>query len=238
MRKRILHLPVHERDGKTISGDPETDDRLRSAGLLAASAIHEVNNLISAMKAHAWLGLSSGNAEEALHAVLDVASEMESYSSSLLGLARGDETPEGPVDVAAALERTLALLRPLLTRTSVHVEREYQDAEPVRGRAARLGQVFVNLILNAQSAMPDGGRLRISVRPRRGVEVRIADEGGGLPPEVAARLFASETPPPGARVGLGLFVVRKIVREMRGTLEVEAVKGRGTTFILWFPLGG
>lgn len=235
MRKRLLHLPVHDRGGKTASGNPETNDRLRSAGLLAASAVHEVNNLIGALKAHAWLGLSSGNSEEALHSILDVAAEMESYATSLLGLARGDETPEGPVDVTATMERTLALLRPLLTRTRVHVEREYQDAEPVQGRAARLGQVFVNLILNAQGAMPEGGRLRISVRPRRGVEVRIADEGCGLPPEVAARLFASEEPPTGDRAGLGLFVVRKIVREMRGTLEVEAVKGRGTTFILWFP---
>ena len=99
-----------------------------------------------------------------------------------------------------------------------------------------LKQVYLNLILNAVEAMPEGGRLAIETAERPGrIEVRLADSGPGIPPETLRRLgspFVS-TKPKGS--GLGLFLTRRLVQTSGGDLRIESEVGRGTSCTLSFP---
>jgi two-component system NtrC family sensor kinase len=114
------------------------------------------------------------------------------------------------------------------------------DLPSILAAPDQLQQVFLNLILNAVDAMPDGGRLRVSaVRTDapEGVAVRIADTGIGISAEHLPRLFEPfhTTRPDG--LGLGLYVSRNIVEQHGGRIEVESALGEGTAFTVWLPLG-
>jgi CheY-like chemotaxis protein len=116
--------------------------------------------------------------------------------------------------------------------------KELDPVPAVEGNESRLGQVFLNLIVNAAQAIPEGhaenNRVEVKLRQRddQRIEVAITDTGAGMPPEVLQRLFTPffTTKPTGVGTGLGLSICHKIVTGMGGTIEVESKVGRGTTF--------
>ena len=117
------------------------------------------------------------------------------------------------------------------------------DIPPVQGNAARLGQVFLNLIINAAQAIAPGRaeENEIRVTARLGelgrVTVDVSDTGSGIAPEVLERIFEPffTTKPVGEGTGLGLAVCRSVVTSMGGDITVESQMGRGTTFRITLP---
>jgi signal transduction histidine kinase len=104
----------------------------------------------------------------------------------------------------------------------------------------RIKQAFLNLVLNAIEAMPDGGQLRVSTNRTddpAGVNVSFADTGPGIAPDALPRIFDPfyTTKPEG--LGLGLYITRNVVEEHRGRVEVESLLGEGATFTVWLPTG-
>jgi signal transduction histidine kinase len=102
-----------------------------------------------------------------------------------------------------------------------------------------MSQVFINLLVNAIHAMPDGGRVHIAARRAEPemVEWTIADTGSGMPPNVAEKIFDPffTTKEFGVGTGLGLTVVKGIMEEHGGSISVESEAGKGTTFTILLP---
>ena len=132
------------------------------------------------------------------------------------------------------------MFRERLARHRIQVEIAYADAAPaVSADADQMSQVFLNLIMNAIHAMPDGGTLRVEGSQVDGnLRISLADTGHGIPDEHLSRIFDPffTTKETGKGTGLGLTVVKGIIEEHGGTITVESEPGRGTTFTLTFPI--
>jgi CheY-like chemotaxis protein len=163
--------------------------------------------------------------------------------------ARHDDAAAMPVeqqvvDIKRVLDSTARMAWNEL-RHRAQVVREYQEALPlVRGPESRLGQVFLNLFVNAAQAIAEGdaesNRIRVSAR-REGsgfVVVEVEDSGCGIPKDALEHLFTPfyTTKPVGVGTGLGLAICQRIIQELGGRIDVESTVGRGTTFRVQLPV--
>jgi len=131
-------------------------------------------------------------------------------------------------------------------RHRARVVKAYGNVPPVEGNESRLGQVFLNLIINAAQAIPPGNyeanqiRVATALDPKLGVIVTIGDTGGGIPEDVRPRLFTPffTTKPVGVGTGLGLAISHRIIAQFNGSLTYESEVGKGTEFKVTLPVAG
>lgn len=222
-------------------------DRLAGVGMLAAGIAHEVNNPLAYVLNNIEIAqrqLRGAGAEvETSRGALDVALEgvgrIRKIIRELLALTRTDEDMVGPLDLVPVVESTLALATPHVDeRATLAVD--LAPVALVRGTAARVGQIVLNLVANALEAMPATravGENRLLVRvvpsPAGGAAVEVIDNGVGIAPEHAARIYEPffSTKPSGSSTGLGLAISQRLVAEMGGKLTFEST-GTETTFRL------
>ena len=144
-----------------------------------------------------------------------------------------------PVDLAPGLSNTIAVLKSKARAKSVAVVVRVEPGLPrVRGLAAELNQIWANLIDNALDAVPDSGRVEVLANREGGrVTVRVVDNGIGIPAPIRGRIFDPffSTKPVGQGTGLGLDIVRRLVRHNDGEISVESQPGR-TEFRVVLPL--
>ncbi len=143
-------------------------------------------------------------------------------------------------DINKCLESTIKLCWHEI-KYKAEIEKELGVIPCIKVRKQHIGQVFMNIIINAVQAIPDKGRVGIRTFAEDGnVVVRISDSGTGMPEEIRHRIFEPffTTKPVGKGTGLGLSIVYGIVKEHGGSMDVESVKGKGTTFTIKFPIGG
>jgi signal transduction histidine kinase len=159
----------------------------------------------------------------------------------LHGFSRVEDDPAGVTDVNAAVESALTMLRNEL-RYRAQVHRDLRACRLVRGSSARIGQVFLNLVLNAAHALKEGElkKNRIVVRSYEDGEhvvVEVEDNGKGISPIVMPRIFDSffTTKPAGLGTGLGLSISREIVRAAGGEITAESEGGQGALFRVRLP---
>jgi CheY-like chemotaxis protein/two-component sensor histidine kinase len=156
--------------------------------------------------------------------------------------SRGDDDAKELVDVRRVLQSALALAANEL-RHRAQLEIALSPAPPVLASEHRLGQVFLNLVINAAQAIPEGRAGEHRIRAATGADpdgralVEIADTGSGIPPEVLPRIFDPffTTKPVGVGTGLGLAICHSIVAALGGEITVETQVGRGTTFRVFLP---
>lgn len=174
--------------------------------------------------------------------------DIEEATSRIAGLVRAikeyayrDEMPVQAVDVRESLERTLLVFTPR-TRHHVQVVRSYVDSVPViQANAGELTQVWTNLLDNALDAMRDRGTLRIGARVEGdAVVVEVGDSGPGIPADIARQIFEPffTTKALGEGTGLGLDIVRGIVRRHRGSVRVLHSEPGDTVMQVRLPLAG
>lgn len=222
-------------------------EKLAALGTLAAGLAHELNNPIGiicsrielALIEHEGADVPEGLRED-LHVLHRNAQRVASIAQRLLSFARSAPGEPGPVDVNEVVEETLLLVERDLAKRGIAVRRVLAPGlPPVRGDANALQQVVLNLLTNARDAMAGGGEVTVETAavadPPGAVRLAVRDSGPGMPPDVAARVFDPffTTKPHGT--GLGLSISHSIVRDHRGTIDVESQPGRGTTFVLTFP---
>jgi signal transduction histidine kinase len=170
--------------------------------------------------------------------ILEQIDRITGIIQALLNMARPRESLRTAVDLSATLDTTLAFLTEKLRRRHVSVTRNVDDVPSVTADPEKLQQVFLNLLINAVDAMPEGGTLSIALE-REGafVVVRIADSGTGIPHDQIDNIFEPfyTTKPAGRGNGLGLVVVKGIMDEHDGSIDVRSEEGSGTEFTVRFP---
>jgi PAS domain S-box-containing protein len=228
------------------------NDRLASLGRLAASVGHELNNPLAYVLGNVSLlerELSRGEAlgvdrvERCLRYVRTIAegaSRMRHVVHDLKTLARADVEERVAVDVQHLLD-VCANMAEHEVGPRARLHKEYRAKATVRGSEARLGQVFLNLLINAAQAIPPGApednEIRIVLREERSrVVVEIADTGNGIAAADRDRVFEPFfTTKEGTGTGLGLSISHGIVTELGGTISLEPRADRGTIFRVDLP---
>ncbi len=223
-------------------------DRLAAVGRLAAGVAHEINNpltyVLGNLEMLAWVGAHSVPAAErreiiadATHGALrikEIVQDLKSFSSP-----RGRRQEE--LDVEEQLDASARLVGNLI-RHRARLVRDYTGESYINADPAWLGQVFVNLLVNAAESIGssdvDSNEIRLRTDQRGGeVRVSISDTGCGIARDQVDHIFDSffTTRPCGEGMGLGLSISRELVMRMGGTISVKSEEGRGSTFTLTFP---
>lgn len=223
-------------------------DRLALVGTLAAGVAHEINNPLAYLGANlGWIRGElerGGRHEPALVAAIaeaeDGAARIASIVSDLRTFSREDET-RTEVDLRQVVEDAIRLAGHEV-RHAARLDRELAAVPGVIGNRMRLGQVVLNLVVNAAQAFPGGAEVpRIVVRTRRdeagNAVVEVEDNGAGVPEEIRHRIFDPffSTKPVGVGTGLGLSVCTGIVGAHGGTLAHEHRQGGGSVFRVTIP---
>jgi signal transduction histidine kinase len=223
-------------------------EKMAAVGRLAGSVAHEINNPLQAIALHLQLvaedGLSADGQEE-LDIVQDELARIAGIVSRLLDFQKPKHGRLTPQTSLTLLQEVLALSGKQLQQANVTVTcAAEEDLPPVMAMGDRLKQVFLNLVLNAVEAMPDGGRLDIYAARQNGrISITFSDSGAGIPPEVMPQLFEPFFSTKHSGTGLGLAVSQEIIAEHGGTLTAVSPavnfqgNGRpGATFTVTLPI--
>jgi PAS domain S-box-containing protein len=248
-----LHLGIMRdvTEQRSMQARLALSDRMASVGTLAAGVAHELNNPLSYVTANLAFvaegirrGVGPGDEGEIRAELLDAVGEardgaerMRDIIRDLKTFSRADETRSGAVELTVVLESCISMAWNEI-RHRARLVRALEHVPSVHGNEARLGQVFLNLLVNAAQAIPEGAadRNTITVATRLlgdgRVVVEFRDTGSGIAPEHRARIFDPffTTKPLGVGTGLGLSICHNIVASLGGDIEVESEPGAGSTF--------
>ncbi len=226
-------------------------DRMASVGILAAGLAHEINNPLAAVLANLELAVRDvaeltkqanetplvreltselADARESAQRIRDIVRDLKLFS-------RADDDKPGAVDVRRVLESSLRMAHNEI-RHRARVVKDFAAVPLVEASESRLGQVFLNLIVNAAQSIPEGRakdneiRVRTLMGAHDRIVVEVCDSGSGMSPDVLKRLFQPffTTKPLGVGTGLGLSICHRIITEAGGEMTVDSVLGKGSTF--------
>ncbi len=225
-------------------------EKLASIGQLVAGIAHEINNPVNAIvntvgpleEAVGSIDKDPEAAKEVVEMVKVVqrgAQRTKAIVSALHNYSRTDDESVVDFDIDRSIDDSLELLRHLL-KQNVTVVKKYANPGRVRGHAGQINQVFMNLLTNAAQALIGRDNATITIETRgdpESVEVRILDNGQGIPTEVLPRIWDPffTTKDVGEGTGLGLSIVHELVERHGGTIECETKLGEGTTFTVKLP---
>jgi PAS domain S-box-containing protein len=252
----ILFVVRDITEQKKIQAKLALSDRMASVGTLAAGVAHEINNPLSYVTLNlemlaeelrnfeTWqfradripkLSAMVRDARQGAERVRKIVRELKT-------LSRADEEHRVAIDVRGVIEGSISVASNEIKHRA-RVRREYGPAPNVLADEARLGQVFINLVVNAAQSIPEGHVEKNEIRivtatdgaGRAVIEVR--DTGRGIPPEILDRIFDPffTTKPMGEGTGLGLALCQSIISALDGEIAVESTLGRGTVFRVTLP---
>jgi PAS domain S-box-containing protein len=230
-------------------------DRMASVGTLAAGVAHEINNPLAAVIANLDMALEDvtslaertklppdlldelGDARTSADRVREIVRDLKMFS-------RTQEERYGAVNVEKTIDSTLRMAWNEV-RHRAKLVKEYGNVPRVVANESRLGQVLLNLIVNAVQAIPEGNyeanEIRVATRQHGDhVVISVSDTGSGIPLDVRQRMFTPffTTKPVGVGTGLGLAISHRIVASMNGTITFDSEVGKGTTFHISLPIAG
>jgi signal transduction histidine kinase len=228
---------------RILEGQLHQSERLAALGEMTAGVAHEVRNP---------LGIISSTAEilrerlaryeptnRLAQIIVEESNRLNEKVTEFLDFARPRIPNLRPCDLEATLDRGLELLAPEIDRLGIKVTREYQ----LNGRVLMvdqdlLYQAFLNLLLNAIQAMPQGGQLTVSATPGlrgQGAEIRFQDDGEGIEPEALNKILNPFFTTKEKGSGLGLPIVKTIIEAHQGILDISSSVEAGTTVTITIP---
>ncbi|SDM79749.1 PAS domain S-box-containing protein [Geoalkalibacter ferrihydriticus] len=220
-------------------------EKLAAIGSLASGVAHEINNPAAIIRGNVEILRRRLKDEDAgREEVLEILKHTERISritQSLLLFAREQNLPPAAredVEINALLDDILAQASHQVSFAGIEVVRSFAaDLPLLAADREKLRQVFTNLVLNAVQAMENGGILRVTTGcDASRLEVRVADSGPGIAPEVRAMIFNPFFTTKKTGTGLGLAVSYGIVQALGGALDVDSEPGRGATFTVHLPM--
>ncbi len=225
-------------------------------GLVAGSAIHDFNNLLTIISGYGELladELPDGSAREAATAIVATSARASALTGQLQTIGRTQRPDPVTLDPTSVVESNAEVIERILGGPVAFSWSAPDDPVYVHVDADQFEQVLLNLVINARDAMPDGGELHVDVRRAAGAQldaahrvdragdfvvVAVTDTGVGMSEEVRRRCFEPlfTTKGPFAGTGLGLAAARRLVEESRGSIECRSQLGVGSTFEVVLPV--
>jgi signal transduction histidine kinase len=217
-------------------------EKMAAFGLLAAGIAHEVGNPLTSISSLVQMlqrRESDAYSQEKLALVSGQLQRIQLTLRELINFSRPASSERAYVSLGEVLDEALGIAKYYKrTRGRVLSPQVPPDLPPLYGVRDQLVQVFLNLVLNAVDATERGGRIDLRAECRDGaVLVAVQDDGAGIPPEHADRIFRPYFTTKKHGTGLGLFVTRNLVTDHGGTVEFESRPGAGTVFRVRLPVG-
>jgi signal transduction histidine kinase len=220
-------------------------EKFAATGKLAGTIAHEINNPMEAIKNAIYLlrNRLDPASQPIYEALKNETDRVTRIVRQMLGLYR-NAGQLGNFDLNSIVEDTLTLFARPLSKSGVQVEKRLGELPALKGSADQFRQLLSNLVVNAQDAMAQGGKLTISTRYRRSprgsygrASIVVADTGCGVPTEIRNTMFEPFVSTKGEKgTGLGLWIVKGIVEGHSGKIQVRSSVGKGTIFKLIFPV--
>jgi two-component system NtrC family sensor kinase len=252
----ILERQIEEKTGKMKQDLARMvhEDKMIALGKLVASAVHEINNPITAIHTFSKIMLQMVRRAEG-HVTPEELSEMARFLelvsnesrrcgnivTNLLSFSRHQKMFPRQLDLNDVVEKIVLLLRHKMELQEIELSVElFPDLPDITGDLSQIQQSIMNLVFNAMEAMPEGGRLTLRTSfdaEKQLVLMEVQDTGHGVPEQDRSRIFEPffSTKTDNKGVGLGLAVVYGIIREHHGGLELESQVGKGTLFRISLP---
>lgn len=259
---RPLQSPASPRPGldtdaelRALKAQVRHMQSLASLGELTGTATHEFNNVLMTVINYAKLGLRNQDAasrDKALTKILAASERAATITNTILAQARNRSDDKVPTDLVTLIRDTLVLMEREMQKYRISVELELAENLPlISASGNQIQRLLLNLMTNARQAMGEGGTLLIRVEVSKPasqggsphIELTVRDTGSGIPEDVLPRIFdpfystksgPDETGKGGT--GLGLAACKEIIDEHGGRVRVESSVGRGTAFIIRFPV--
>jgi len=233
-----------QRDKEHLQEQLLHSDRLATIGQLAAGVAHELNEPLASILGFAQLSLKSDNLEnqtsQDLQKITAAALHAREVIRKLLVFAREKKTDRSRMSLNDVVTNGLYFLESRCASAGIEVISNISDQSPqVIADQSQLVQILTNLVVNSIQAMPNGGRITVATTIHgHGVSLSVEDTGRGMSKAIQEKIFDPffTTKSDDQGTGLGLSVVRDIVRSLGGNIEVESAPGRGTRITILFPL--
>lgn len=244
----IIVVARDMREIKNLQNQLVHSEKLASIGRLAAGIAHEINNPLTGILTFAHLLIKDVPPDDPIHKDLEIivkeANRCKLITQGLLDFARQTEPRRVPVNINRLIKDTVALVKNQASFQNIKIIEDLNLVLPlVMVDPNQIKQVFMNIILNAQEAMPQGGFLSISSdfsEDGRSIEIKFTDTGCGIPEEHMGKIFDPffTTKKTGKGTGLGLAISYGLIKRHRGNIEVESQERKGTTVIIKLPVKG
>lgn len=219
-----------------------TSEKMASLGLLSAGIAHEINTPLTGISSYCQFLLDNPGGPEHRELVVKMQDQVlraNKIVRTLLDFSRQKGQQPVPVDLNHVLDESLALVEHKLKKKNIAFRREIEFERRFHGFPTRLQQLFINLLINSIDAIDGEGWISVSgEEDDERLRVRFKDNGRGIGPRELEKIFDPffTTKEVGQGTGLGLAIVYNIVKEHYGDIEAHSQVGRGTTFLITFPL--
>ena len=231
------------RDLRNSRNELISAERLATAGKMAASFAHEIRNPLSSMRMLAQMlmrkqDLSEARQKQSMEYILEEIERIDVIVKGFMDFARPASLSPAPHDLNQVLQEVLNLMEANLNHHQILLIKKFDlNLPPIPLDRDKLKQAFMNIVLNAMDAMPEGGTLEIlTLQDSDKVRIDVVDTGIGIPPEDLNRLFEPFFTTKSQGTGLGLANAKRILEQHGGDIQGKSVVGGGTTIALWLPL--
>ena len=231
------------RDLRNSRNELISAERLATAGKMAASFAHEIRNPLSSMRMLAQMlmrkeDLSESKRKQSMQYILEEIERIDVIVKGFMDFAHPAALQLAPHNLNQVLQEVLNLMEANLNHHQISLIKKFTpDLPPVALDRDKLKQAFMNIVLNAMDAMPEGGTLEIvTLRGSDKVRIDVTDTGVGIPPEELNRLFEPFFTTKSQGTGLGLANAKRVLEQHGGDIRSKSVVGQGTTMAFWLPL--
>jgi len=240
---RVLASIVDISERKRLEMQLRRAERLAELGTLASGMAHEIGTPMNVILGRAEYLLQRATDEGMKKGLTTIITQVERITKvmkQLLAFARRRSPEWRTVDLGEIVDDTLEMFQERIAESCITIDKAIESSlPPVRADRDQLIQVLINLVMNSIHAMPEGGQLKLSLaREGSSVCLGLADTGQGMPEEIRSKVFEPffTTKDFGMGTGLGLTVVKGIIEEHGGTIDVESIVDKGTIFWIRLPL--
>ncbi len=220
-----------------------SNERLSAVGRMASTIIHDIKNPMSTLRVYAQVMKKKSGNEEAAKLADEMIHQVDRFvnmTQEILYITRGVSSLNiVDLEFSEVMENVLGFIEKDLNKNNVQLVRKTKFKGVVKLDQDKVVRVFYNIASNARDAMPQGGTLTVRTERSDGfVKVEFVDTGSGMPEEVKKKIFEPfMTYGKKHGTGLGMAIVKKVIDDHKGKIEIDSEMGKGTTIRMMFPAG-